>query len=138
MKPDNACCHYVQNLVSCSILSKNIKIKIKRIVIFCFLLYIWENSSLPLREGRKLWVFENKVLRIMFGPKKDEVTGEWRKQHSKELLYLCICVYNYHFNLAARLCWMIKAMPWILYHRRRDPFLFYSCLVKLQCRSLLV
>jgi hypothetical protein len=43
-----------------------------------------------LREGRKLRVFESKVLRRMFGLKKDEVTGEWRKLHSKELSELYI------------------------------------------------
>ena len=39
----------------------------------------------PLREERRLWVVENRVLRIIFGPKRDEVTGEWRKLHNKEL-----------------------------------------------------
>jgi len=38
-----------------------------------------------LREECKLRVFENMVLRIIFGPKRDEVTGEWRKQHNEEL-----------------------------------------------------
>jgi len=38
-----------------------------------------------LREERRLWMFENKVLRRVFGPKRDEVTGEWRKLHNKEL-----------------------------------------------------
>jgi hypothetical protein len=90
LKSDKACYYSVQNLVSSSIFSKNIKIKLKRIAIFCFLLYIWENSTLPLREGRKLRVCENKVLRRMFGPKKDEVIGEWRKLHNKELSDLYI------------------------------------------------
>jgi len=40
---------------------------------------------LILREERRLRVFENRVLRIIFGPKRDEVTGEWRKLHNKEL-----------------------------------------------------
>jgi hypothetical protein len=43
-----------------------------------------------LREGRKLRVFENKALRRMFGPKKEEVIGEWRKLHNKELSDLYI------------------------------------------------
>jgi hypothetical protein len=38
-----------------------------------------------LREGRRLRVFENRVLRRIFGPKRDEVTGEWRKLHNEEL-----------------------------------------------------
>jgi hypothetical protein len=43
-----------------------------------------ENWSLTLREGHRLRVFENRVLRV-FEPKRDEVTGEWRKQHSEGL-----------------------------------------------------
>ena len=41
--------------------------------------------SLTLREERRLRVFENRVLRRIFGPKRDEVTGEWRKLHNEEL-----------------------------------------------------
>jgi hypothetical protein len=40
---------------------------------------------MTLREERRLRVFENSVLRRIFGPKRDEVTGEWRKLHNKEL-----------------------------------------------------
>ena len=40
---------------------------------------------LTLREERRLRVFENRVLRKVFGPKRDEVTGEWRKLHNEEL-----------------------------------------------------
>jgi hypothetical protein len=49
-----------------------------------------ETWSLTLREEHKLTVFENRVLKRIFGPKRDEVTGEWRKLHSEELhnLYL--------------------------------------------------
>jgi hypothetical protein len=48
-------------------------------------LYGYETWSLTLREEHGLRVFENRVLRGIFGPKKDEVTGEWRKLHSGEL-----------------------------------------------------
>jgi hypothetical protein len=48
-------------------------------------LYVCETWSLTLREERRLRVFENKVLRRIFGPKRDEVTGEWRKLHNEEL-----------------------------------------------------
>jgi hypothetical protein len=41
--------------------------------------------SLTLREERRLRVFENRVLRRVFGPKRDEVTGEWRKLHNEKL-----------------------------------------------------
>ena len=67
----------VQNLLSSSMISKNISIKIYRIIILP-LLYGRETWSLTLREERRLNVFENRVLRI-FGPRKDEVTKEWRK-----------------------------------------------------------
>ena len=48
-------------------------------------LYGCETWSLTLREERRLRVFENRVLRRVFGPKKDEVRGEWRKLHNEEL-----------------------------------------------------
>jgi len=48
-------------------------------------LYGCESWSLTLREERRLTVFENKVLRRIFGPKKNEVIGEWRKLHNEEL-----------------------------------------------------
>jgi hypothetical protein len=64
-------------------LSKNLKIEIYSTIIVPFL-YGCETWSLTLREERRLRVFENRVLRI-FGPKRDEVTGEWRKLHNEEL-----------------------------------------------------
>jgi hypothetical protein len=48
-------------------------------------LYGCETWSLTIREEHRLRVFENRVLRRIFGPKRDEVTGEWRKLHSEEL-----------------------------------------------------
>ena len=51
-------------------------------------LYGCETWSLTLREERRLRVFENRVLRIIFGPKRDEVAGEWRKRHNEEPKYL--------------------------------------------------
>jgi hypothetical protein len=42
-------------------------------------------GSLTLREEHRLGVLENRVLRRIFGPKRDEVTGEWRKLHNEEL-----------------------------------------------------
>jgi hypothetical protein len=48
-------------------------------------LYGCETSSLTLREEHRLRVFENRVLRRIFGPKRDEVTGDWRKLHNEEL-----------------------------------------------------
>jgi len=78
----------VQNLLSSNLLSKNLKIKIYRTIILPVVLYGCETWSLILREERRLRVFENRVLRRVFGPKKDEVTGEWRKLHNEELIDL--------------------------------------------------
>jgi hypothetical protein len=50
-----------------------------------FVLYGCETGSLELREEHRLRVFENRVQRRIFGPKRDEVTGEWRKLHNREL-----------------------------------------------------
>ena len=75
----------MQNLLSSSFLSKNIKIKIYRTVILPVVLCRCETWSLTLREERRLRVFENRVLRRIFGSKRDEVTREWRKLHNEEL-----------------------------------------------------
>jgi hypothetical protein len=56
-----------------------------RICILPVVLYGCETWSLTLREERRLRAFENRVLRSVFGPKRDEVTGEWRKLHNEEL-----------------------------------------------------
>jgi hypothetical protein len=80
----------VQDLLSSSLLSKNTKIKIYKTIILPVVLYGCETWSLTLREEHRLRVFENKVLRRIFGPKRDGVTGEWRRQRNEELndLYL--------------------------------------------------
>jgi hypothetical protein len=67
------------------LLSKNIKIKIYRIIIFTLVLYGCETWSLTLTEERRLRVFEKRVLRRIFGPKRDEGKGEWRKIRDEEL-----------------------------------------------------
>ena len=59
--------------------------KIYRTIILPVVLYGCENWSLTLREERKLRVFENMVLRRIFGHRRDEVTGEWRISHNEEL-----------------------------------------------------
>jgi len=66
-------------------LSENLKIKVYRSIILPVVLYGCETWSLTLREERRLRVFENRVLRRVFGPKRDEVTGEWRILHNEEL-----------------------------------------------------
>ena len=87
LKVGNACYYSVQNLLSSSLLSKKFKIKIytRRTIILPVVLYGCETWSLTLREERRLKVFENRVLRRAFWPKRDEVTGEWRKLHNEEL-----------------------------------------------------
>jgi len=69
-------------------LSKNLKIKIYRTIILSVVLHGCEIWSLTLREERRLRVFENRVLRRIFGPKRDEVTRECRKLYNEELNYL--------------------------------------------------
>ena len=51
-------------------------------------MYGRETCSLTFREERRLRVFKNRVLRRIFGPKRDEITGEWRKLHTEELNFL--------------------------------------------------
>ena len=75
----------MQNLLSSSLLSKHLKIKIYRTIILSVVLYGCETWSLTLREEHRLRVFENRALRRIFGPKRDGVTGEWRKLHNEEL-----------------------------------------------------
>ena len=73
----------MQKLLSSSLLPKNIKIKIHRTLILLVVLYGCETWSLTLAEGLRLRLFENRILRIMFGPKRDEVTEEWVKLHNE-------------------------------------------------------
>jgi hypothetical protein len=80
----NACYHSVQSLLSSRLLSKNVNKQYKTIIL-PVVLYGYETWSLTLREEHKLRVSENTVLRRIFGPKRDEVTGECRKLHSEEL-----------------------------------------------------
>ena len=84
LKSGNASCHSIPNRLSYIILFKNLKIKIYSTRIFPVLCgcEIW---SLTLRAERRLRVFENRVLSKIFGPERDEVTGEWRSLHNEEL-----------------------------------------------------
>jgi len=69
LKSGNACYHSVQNLLSSSLLSKNLKIKVHRTIILPVLLYGCETWSRTLREERRLRVFEKRVLRRVLGPR---------------------------------------------------------------------
>jgi hypothetical protein len=75
LKLGNACYHSVQNILSSRLLSKNLKIKIHRTIILPVVFYGCETWSLTLREECRLRMIENRVMRRVFGPKRDEVTG---------------------------------------------------------------
>jgi hypothetical protein len=92
LKSGNACYHSVQDLLSSSLLSKNTKIKIRvhSTIILPVVLYGCETWSLTLREEHRLRVFKNRMLRRLFGPKRDEVTGVWRRLHNEELNDVCL------------------------------------------------
>jgi len=64
---------------------KNLEIKIYGTIILPVVLYGCETRSFTLREERRLRVFENRVLWGIFGSKRDEVTGKWRKVHNEDL-----------------------------------------------------
>jgi hypothetical protein len=81
----NACCHSVQSLLSSRLLSRSIKIRIFKTISLQVVLYGCETWFQTLREEHRLRVLEDRVLRRLFGPKRDEVTGEWRIFHNGEL-----------------------------------------------------
>ena len=83
LKLGNACYHSVQNLLSSSLLSKNLKTKIYRTIILPNL-YGCASWSLTFRVELRQRVSENRVLSIIFGHKRDEITREWRKLHTAE------------------------------------------------------
>jgi hypothetical protein len=85
LKSGNDCYHSVRNLLSFSLVSKNVKVKIYRTIILPVDLYDCETWSLTLREECRLRVFENGVPRGIFGGRRDDVTGQWRRQHNEDL-----------------------------------------------------
>jgi hypothetical protein len=86
----NACYYSVQNILSSCLISKNLKIKIYKTVILTVVLYGCETWSLTLREEHRLRVFENRMLRKIFGPKRED--RSWRKLHNDELHSLTACI----------------------------------------------
>jgi len=94
------------------LLSKYLKIKIYRTLILPVVLYGCETWSLILREERKLSVFENMVLRRIFGPRRDEVTGEWRRLHKKKLndLYCSPNIVRVIKSRRMRWAWHVERM----------------------------
>jgi hypothetical protein len=81
----NACYRSVQSHLSSRLLSRDVSVKIYKTIILPVALFGCETWSLMLREEHSLRVFENRVLRRIFGLKRDEVTGKWRKLHNEEL-----------------------------------------------------
>jgi hypothetical protein len=81
----SACYHSVHNLLSSRLLSKNVKIRICKTIILLVYLCGCGTWSLTLREEHKLRVFENRVLRRIFGPKRDGITGGRGKIFNEEL-----------------------------------------------------
>jgi hypothetical protein len=89
--------------LSSHLLSKNIKIRIYKTIILPVVLFECDTWSLALREEHRLKVFENRVLRTIFGPKRDEVTRDWGKVHNVEL-------HNLYFS--PNIIRMIKSRRW--------------------------
>jgi hypothetical protein len=85
----NVCFYSVQNCLSSRLISKNVRNKIYKTVILPVVLYGCETRSPTLREEQRLRVFENRVLRKIFGPKREE-DGSWRKFHNDKLVTACI------------------------------------------------
>jgi hypothetical protein len=85
LNSENACYNSVWTLLSSLLLFRNVKVKIYKTVILSIVLYGCETWSLILREAQRLRVLENRVLRRIFGPKMEELMGEWRKLYIQEL-----------------------------------------------------
>jgi hypothetical protein len=71
LKFENACYHSVHRLLSSHLLSRNVKVNTYKTIILPVVLYVCETWSLTLREEHRLRAFENRVLRSLFGPKRD-------------------------------------------------------------------
>jgi len=101
----------MQNFLSSSLLSKNLKNKIHRTFILPVVLYGCETWSLTLREECRLRVFENMVLRSIFGPRRDEVTKEWGKLHNEDLNELYSSPNIFRAIKSRRMRWVGHVVP---------------------------
>jgi hypothetical protein len=92
---------------------ENVKIKIRKTVILPVVLYGCETWSLTLREEHRLRVFGNRVLGTIFGPKRDEVKGEWRKLCKMELHNVYPLPYTITMTKSRRMRWVsCEARMW--------------------------
>jgi len=96
--------------LSSRLLSRNIKIKIYRTIILPVVLFGCETRLLRLRDERKLRLFENMVSRRILGPRRYEVTDEWRRLHNEEL--------NDLFS-SPNIVWVIKS-SWACWHMSEE------------------
>jgi len=103
---------FMQNFLSSSLLSKNIKIKICRNLILPVVLYGCEIWPLTVKEVQKLRVLESTVLRRMFGPKRDKVTGEWRRLHNEEVNDLHFLLNIIQVIKSVRMRWSEQVVWW--------------------------
>jgi hypothetical protein len=85
--------------------SKPLRIKIYKIIILPVVLYGCGTWSVTLREGHRLRVFENRVLRRIFGPKREEVVGGWRRLHNEEFNNLYVSPNNIRVLKSRELGW---------------------------------
>jgi len=81
----NSCYYLMHNLLSYSLLSKNVKVKIYKTIILPFVLYGYETWSPTVSEEHGLRMFGDRVLRKISGPTRDKVTGEWERWHNETL-----------------------------------------------------
>jgi hypothetical protein len=96
-----------RDFLSSRLLSRNLKVKVCKTVILPVVLYGCEAWFVTLREEHRLKVFENRVLRRIFGPKWDEVTREWRKLHRGELHNLYSSSYIIRQIKSRRMTWAV-------------------------------
>jgi hypothetical protein len=94
-----------RDVLSSRLLARNVKVEVFKTIILPVVLYGCETWSLTLREEHRLRVFENRVLRRILGPKRDEVTGEWRKLHNEELHILYSSPNIMKQIKSRRMCW---------------------------------
>jgi hypothetical protein len=92
-------------LSSC-LLSKNLKIKTYNTIILSLILYGCETWSLTLREEHGLGMLESRVLRVIFGPKREEVVRCWRRLHNEEFNNLYISTHIIRVISSSRMRWV--------------------------------